>query len=193
MDADVGPTLDEELPDFAVDPAPPLPIEPASKGRRWPWIVASTVLLVGLAAQFVIYEREQILNDPAWRQTVDQVCQALPVDCRLPMMSATDQIELVSRDIRPHPSVERALIINATLKNAASFAQAFPRVRIRLSDLDGQVVAARQFDPAEYLDDATVISDGLKAGTLLPMVFEIVDPGPTAVAFEFEFMPPPAP
>ena len=45
----------------------------------------------------------------------------------------------------------------------------------------------RRFEPSEYLEEAANIDRGIAAGTLLPLVFEVVDPGQNAVAFEFSF------
>ena len=153
------------------------------------WLSLSTAFAVCLAIQVLYFERERFLNDPDWRQRIINACTTVGFTCALPLPEALDQIQLISRDIRPHPSVEDALIINATLQNKADFAQAYPAVIIRLSDLEGRVVGVRRFGPSEYVDDMRPVDKGIAGGTLLPLVFEIVDPGDRAVAFEFTFAP----
>jgi len=106
----------------------------------------------------------------------------------LPLRHEPAKLELLSRDIRPHPSVANALIISATLRNDAAFAQAFPAVEISLSDLDENRIAMRRFVPQEYLGDARSIAAGLAPGATAALVFEVADPGKNAVAFEFKFL-----
>jgi hypothetical protein len=93
----------------------------------------------------------------------------------------------LSRDIRPHSSVANALIISASLRNDAAFAQTFPDVDIILSDLDENRIAMRRFRPQEYLGDARTIAAGMAPGATTALVFEVADPGKNAVAFEFRF------
>ena len=107
--------------------------------------------------------------------------------CRLPPRHDAGALELLSRDIRPHPSVPGALIISASVRNDADFAQAFPVVEITLSDLDETRIAMRRFQPREYVSDARTIAQGLAPGATTALVFEVADPGKNAVAFEFKF------
>jgi predicted Zn finger-like uncharacterized protein len=155
-------------------------------GRRWPWVAGVLVLSLSLAGQLAYAERDQLLNSDTVRPWLDRGCESL--DCKLPLRHATHQLELLSRDIRPHPSVPGALIVSATVRNAAEFDQAFPVVEITLSDLDENRVAMRRFQPRDYLGDARAIERGLAAGASSALVFEVRDPGKNAVAFEFKFL-----
>ncbi|UXI68784.1 zinc-ribbon and DUF3426 domain-containing protein [Tahibacter amnicola] len=155
-------------------------------GRRWPWVAGSTALFLTLSAQLAYAERTVLLNHATVRPLLDSACEI--VHCQLPLRQDLDQLELLSRDIRPHPSVPGALIVSATLRNAADFSQAFPIVEITLSDLDENRVAMRRFQPREYLGDTRLISKGLAAGASTALVFEVKDPGKNAVAFEFKFL-----
>jgi predicted Zn finger-like uncharacterized protein len=157
-------------------------IQPA---RAWPWLAGSTFLLIALAAQLAWAQRAQWFEDPALRPWLDGACNAL--GCHLPLRHDLAALALVSRDIRPHPSVPDALIISATVRNRAPFAQAFPVVGITLSDLDDNRVAMRRFQPREYLDDNRVVAAGLAPGASAALVFEVADPGHDAVAFQFDF------
>jgi len=154
--------------------------------RNWPWVVGSCVLLLSLLAELGYAERAQLLDDALVRPWLDRTCGAF--GCRLPLRHATAQLELLSRDIRPHPSVKNALIISATLRNDADFAQAFPAVEITLSDLDENRIAMRRFQPQEYLGDSRSLAAGMAPGATAALVFEVADPGKNAVAFEFKFL-----
>jgi len=153
--------------------------------RNWPWTVAASGLLLCLLAQIGYAERGPLLDDTRVRPVFDRICET--VGCHLPLRHDPAKLQLLSRDIRPHPSVQNALIISATLRNAADFAQAFPAVEISLSDLDENRIAMRRFLPQEYLGD-THAAGGLAPGATAALVFEVADPGKNAVAFEFKFL-----
>ncbi len=153
--------------------------------RNWPWVVGSCVLLLTLGAQIGYAERAALLDDSRTRPLLDRLCGQF--GCQLPLRHDPATLELLSRDIRPHPSVPNALIISATLRNDAQFAQAFPAVEVTLSDLDENRIAMRRFAPQEYLGDTRAVHNGLAAGGTAALVFEVADPGKNAVAFEFKF------
>lgn len=189
------PSLRDEVPldgaaDDAGETSPPVvaavkPEAPKTAGsNRW-WALGALALLLGLVAQVGYGEREFLRTDPRTRPLLERYCERLGCEVALP--GAVDQIALVSREIRPHPTVENALLITATIQNRAAFAQAYPQVGIALSDLENKVIAERFFSPRNYLKSGTSIDDGLPANTLLPIEFEVVDPGRNAVAFEFSF------
>lgn len=151
----------------------------------WPWKLGVSFLLLSLGGQLLYAERGWWQNAAELRPWLDQVCTKL--HCRLPLRKDAAQLELLSRDIRPHPSVEHALIISATLHNAAAFAQAFPKVEVTLSDLDENRVAMRRFQAREYVADPKTLTQGIAPGATTALVFEVEDPSKDAVAFEFKF------
>lgn len=154
--------------------------------RNWPWTLGVVVLALCLLAQSAYAERALLLDNTRVRPWLDRICDKL--HCHLPLRHDPAKLELLSRDIRPHPSVPNALIISATLRNDAKFAQAFPDVEITLSDLDENRVAMRRFRPREYLPGSQSLATGLAPGATVALVFEVVDPGKNAVAFEFKFL-----
>ncbi len=172
------------------EPAPPpprllRPRPPAEQARSSAWTVATALLAVLLLVQWGWHQRRQLAQDPDLRPWLERACALL--GCQVPLSSELSQIRLVGRNIRPHPSVAGALIISATMQNQAPFPQPYPLVEITLSDLNGNKVAMRRFEPPEYLDDDAVPAAGMPPHLLLPLVFEVVDPGEDAVAFEFTF------
>ena len=158
----------------------------AQRQRNWPWALGATVLLLSLLGELAYAERTELLDEAHVRPLLDRACATL--GCRLPLRHDPAQLQLLSRDIRPHPSVPNALIISATLRNDADFAQAFPAVEITLSDLDENRIAMRRFQPQEYLGDSRNLGSGMAPGATAALVFEVADPGKNAVAFEFKFL-----
>jgi predicted Zn finger-like uncharacterized protein len=154
--------------------------------RSWPWAIGAAVLLITLSAQIGYAERRVLLDDSHVRPLLESVCSTL--GCRLPLRHEPSKLVLMSRDIRPHPSVPNALIISASLRNDSTAAQAFPAVEITLSDLDENRIAMRRFSPQDYVGDARAVGTGMAPGSTTALVFEVVDPGKNAVAFEFKFL-----
>ncbi len=182
-----------ELPaDPIDDEGPPLPLPrrlrppaPKPRLRTLLWSGAAAVLLIALAAQWGSQQRERLARDPLWRPWLERACAVL--SCQVPLAAELDQVRLVGRNIRPHPSVAGALIISAAMQNQAPYPQRWPTVEIALSNLNGRPIAMRRFAPHEYVDGDAGLDSGMPPGTLFPLVFEVVDPGEDAVAFEFAF------
>ncbi|UGB37770.1 zinc-ribbon and DUF3426 domain-containing protein [Frateuria soli] len=153
--------------------------------RRWPWVVTCICLALLLAAQVAWAKRDVLVADPAIGAWLRQACTTL--GCRLPLVRDVHRLHLVARDVQAHPSVPGALMISATVRNDAPFAQPYPVVSLTLSDADGHHVAMRRLHPSEYLDDAAVLRAGLAPGASAALLIEVADPGNRAVAFEFGF------
>ena len=107
--------------------------------------------------------------------------------CRLPLVQDTAKLNLLARDVQAHPSVPGALLITASLRNDAEFAQPYPVVSITLSDANGKRLAMRRLRPVEYLGDARALQQGLAPGATAALMLEVEDPEGKAVAFEFGF------
>ena len=151
-----------------------------------PWVLASLLLVLALAAQIAYYERSVILQYEAARPWLERGCKLL--GCKLALRFDPQQLTVLDRDVKPHPAAKGALMISASIKNTADFAQAYPLVEIKLTDLGGKLVALRRFSPSEYLQDASALAAGLPSGASLPIVFEVQDPGRNAMNFEFAFL-----
>jgi len=154
-------------------------------GRRWPWITACVALLLALAGQLAWAKRDDLIKDPTVGSWLRQLCASL--GCQLPLVQDTRQLSLLARDVQAHPSVPGALLITASLRNDASFAQPYPVVEITLSDVNGKRLAMRRLRPTEYLGDLGTLQQGLPPGGNAALLLEVVDPEGKAVAFEFGF------
>ena len=157
-------------------------------GIAWRWVFGSLVLALALAAQVGYAERDQLLSDARARPWLERGCALLAQwGCVLPLRRDVDALALLARDVRPHPSVKKALIISATLANEAAFPQPYPTVEISLSDADDNKIAMRRFRPEEYVSEPSTLRRGMPSGASTELRFEVADPGKNAVAFEFKF------
>jgi predicted Zn finger-like uncharacterized protein len=159
-----------------------------TRRRAWQSLVWTTVcvaLMLGLGAQLAWAKRDSLIADSTIGPALQAGCSV--VGCRLPLVADPGQLRLLARDVEQHPAVRDGLLITASVRNDASFAQPYPVVTIVLSDANGQRLAMRRFEPVDYVGDPGVRARGLDGGATTAMVFEVQDPGQRAVAFAFSF------
>ena len=190
-----GPAVPEPPADtVAADPPAP-PARPAPRflaratgatqrggDRRQAAIAAGLAAL--LVIQLLLAERARLATDAGGRPVVAALCAVLR--CSLPAWREPAAIAVEQRDVRPVPGRPGVLRASATIRNDGRWAQAWPRLVLTLSDVDGRALGMRAFEPAEYLaappQDVT-IARGASASLLM----DIVEPSPHAVAFNFSF------
>ncbi len=139
-----------------------------------------------LIGQLAYLKRDELSQIPSLRPAVAQLCAL--TGCELPPLRDLSAIRIESRDVRSHPDRPGALLVNATFVNTAEFAQPYPVMRLRFTDIQGRVVAERQFQPAEYLGPDIEVERGMQPGVPIHLKLEIADPGEEAVSFEFDFI-----
>ncbi len=157
------------------------------KGRStalWGGLIGLLGLI--LIGQLAYLKRDELSQIPSLRPAVAQLC--VLTGCELPPLRDLRAIRIESRDVRSHPERPGALLVNATFVNTADFNQPYPVMRLRFTDIQGRVVAERQFQPAEYLGPDIEVDRGMPPGVPIHIKLEIADPGEEAVSFEFDFI-----
>ena len=146
------------------------------------------IILLGLSLTQIAYFRahELVSLIPASRPLLESFCEK--VTCHYSGPRDTKKIQLISRDVRLHPKEKKALLISAAMINNANFAQPYPKIHIRLSDISGNVIAERVFNSKTYLGKLSNPFLLMKPKTPVHINFEVVDPGKDAINFEFTFL-----
>lgn len=166
-------------PEFAT--AKPLP--PRQAWRLLAWGIPP-LLLLGLALQVVLADRARLASDPHWRPRIVALCGWL--GCGVPAWHEPQAFHVTARELRPHPSAAGALLVTATFRNDAAYAQAWPVLQLSLANLDGDALGRRRFTAPEYLGSEP--SDPwIGSGQSASVTLEVLDPGKRAVTFEFDF------
>lgn len=151
---------------------------------RWHWLlVAGLALLLVLLS--VLADRARLAADAGSRPWVSALCSV--VRCSLPAWREPTALTMTSREIRPLPGQPGVLQIQASIRNDARWAQAWPDLRLSLSDADGRVIGTGVFAPAQYLGgtpDAALLEPGQSAR----IAFRVQEPAASTVAFTFEFL-----
>lgn len=155
------------------------------------WGIGTLLLIGTLALEYVWFNRDQLNQLPQLQAWTEELCQR--IECKDISVRDPKKIELVSRNVYSHPNEKNALMVNITMKNQADFAQPYPIMQIRFSDVRGGDVAARRFFPDEYLpaeilQQTTPQAKLFEAGTNMTFTMEIQDPGKQAMTYEFDFL-----
>ncbi len=150
------------------------------------WSVLTLLLIAGFLWQANIALKNGSLQLPDG-MLKQKLCER--VDCFAGVEESNlNSIALVSRSIRQHPGRDNALIITTGIINSDEKEQGFPALQVKMSNLNGEIVAMRRFLPREYMDAETV-TKGMAPNTLIPVTLELQSPGKSAVTFEVGFSP----
>lgn len=187
------PRPDDRLEDASqAEPVAPVSLQAAMYGdaaerrrnRQWLWGLGILGLLALLVVQVIYYLRYDLIAKPEYQQQVLNLCRVLPCDEQ--RFHSPQQFRLTERNVFTHPTRDQALIINGRFVNQAPFAQQPLRLRISLSDLQGNLIANRLFTPDEYLVDPGLRR--IEPGKSVPFRLEIFDPDEKALTYEFDFV-----
>ncbi len=148
-----------------------------------PWMIGSLLLMLTLVLQVVYHSRDELAKDANLRPWLIHMCEVL--NCTLSQPYNIAQIDIIGRDVRSHPSADKALIVSTTLINTATFVQPFPLLTMMFSDINGTKIAQRRFTPREYLSNTVDLDTGMMPDMPIRIDLELVDPGKAAVNYEF--------
>jgi len=156
-------------------------------GRRIAASIAVLVLLTLLGLQWTYLQRVPLYEQqPALRPWLQRMCDVL--HCALPLPRAPERIEVLTRQVREHPRVAGALLVDLAFVSRADEPVAYPVLELQLSDLSGNRIAGRRFAPSEYLPAGTDRSRGLWPNVPQHVTLELVAPRAQIVSFQFEFL-----
>lgn len=169
----------------AIEPAPLEVGWQPQRQRRvpgWLWGLLALVLTLALVVQLGYFRFDTFARQQPWRSVYAQVCPLL--GCELPRLEDLRAIRTSNLVVRSHPDIPGALVVDAVLLNTAAFAQPFPDLLLRFSDLKNQPVASRRFEPREYLQGELAGRSEMPPGSPVHIAIEIVDPGREAINYE---------
>lgn len=187
LDEDAHSTATAALPPAEAITTPSFLRRPGARLRtpRWQWgMVAGLAAL--LLVQIAVADRARLAADAGTRPWIAGLCSV--VRCSLPAWREPAAFSMLSRDVRPVPGQAGALQVQASIRNDARWAQAWPSLRLSLSDADGRVIGTNVFTPADYLDRATDPTTTLEPGQSAQIAFRVREPAASTVAFTFEFL-----
>ncbi len=127
---------------------PARPADRAMTSRTFATVAA--LLAVMLACQLVFHFRTAIaIGIPGLRPALTALSDALGTGMPLPRHSEWVSIE--NSELQIDPGRNKLLALQATLRNRAAYAQAYPALELTLTDSNDRVIARRVLQPDEYL------------------------------------------
>lgn len=135
--------------------------EPPPPPRRWPWAVGSLVALAAIVLQALLEFRvELVVLWPEGKPALVALCEI--ADCEVGLPAKVALLGIEASDLNPDSEHKGRLVLTATLKNRAPFAQQFPHLELTLTDTADQAIARKILAPADYLPPATPVAGGMK-------------------------------
>lgn len=130
--------------------SPDTGFDAASRRPRWPARLFALLLLLGLLAQGVYHFRGEIAAlRPELRPWLRAACVHLA--CEVPLPRQAELISIEGSELQADAARGGLLVLQATLKNRAAFAQAYPALELTLTDTQDRAVLRRVLPPSEYL------------------------------------------
>lgn len=149
------------------------------------WLIGILLLLVLAIAQAIYYQRYELISNPRYQQQILHLCELVP--CADSQFSSSRQIKLLERNVFTHPVKPDALMVTGSFVNEAPFSQKLPKLLVTLFDIQGNLIANRQFVSDEYLQSDNQPT-ALQSNKPIQFRLEILDPGTEALTYEFEFL-----
>lgn len=129
------------------------PRKDLSPTARVMWPVVGAVALVALALQAAYHWRTELAAQmPASRPFLEALCTQF--HCQIALPRETGQVAIESSTLQSDPARPGLVLLDATLRNAAAYAQALPHLELTLTDAADRPLIRRALAPADYLADA---------------------------------------
>jgi hypothetical protein len=160
----------------------PEPEPEHSVWRTVAWGAGSLLLAIALVAQVVHHWRDVLARDARF----GEVLRATYARMGLEQPPSRDLTALELRQLGVDARDAGRMVVRASLTNRASFAQPMPILRLQLEDRYGSMLAARDFEPSEYLTSGGASSAILDPGASSEAELVLVDPGSDAVGYRLD-------
>lgn len=171
------PEPEDSEPTAAAEPVVGLPDENGWRAPGALWPAVSAALLILLAVQtWVLWQTPgsplaQLTGSGSVDETVDP----------------NEVIQIISRDMHRHPSLDDAMVISANLRNTSQFTVDWPVLEVRFYDASQQLLGVRRLEPGQYLHDERRIDSGMAPETIVPLVMEFVVGATEPAGFRVRF------
>jgi hypothetical protein len=152
----------ERTPDHEIPPAS-YAFDEAVANISPAWTFGSLLLLILLTGQTIYFYRAELAAlVPAARPYLEQYCELLQCSISLPRHPQSLNIESSEMQSAPlHPNV---ITLNATVRNHASYPQAFPLFELTFIDNQNRPLASRIFKPEIYLGENAGLAENVSPG-----------------------------
>ncbi|MEJ2380363.1 MAG: DUF3426 domain-containing protein [Gammaproteobacteria bacterium] len=153
--------------------------------RTFAWGLLVVGLILAFAIQYAYFNRADLARNAQLRPWLERACQW--AGCSIALTPELNKLRFLNSTVMVDPQQNDRLLILATMVNTAQFPQPYPLLEVRLTSLDGKVVAMRRFKPREYLPNDIDAAQGLQPDTPLSVKLEVVRPQQSVTGYQFDF------
>ncbi|QFY44872.1 DUF3426 domain-containing protein [Candidatus Methylospira mobilis] len=175
----------------AADPAPDVDVGEPQPERdfagRLIWGLASLALFLILAAQAGYFETDRVLKDQGLRPWFEVAASIFRQE--LPPYADARLIKVNGRSL--HPDRSGATVsydFSLSLTNTARIPQAFPSIKLVLTELNGNPIASRVFAPQDYLGGNRFAAEMMPVGKAQEIHLILAKPSREIGGFAFELL-----
>lgn len=154
--------------------------------RTVAWGLGSLLLISSLALQLTWHYRDQVVHITYGQQILAHICKL--AGCNAPQRRDTSRIQIEHRDLRAHPEISNALLLQLGIANHAAFDQPFPDLQLSLFNDNEKLIAGRRFKPSEYLPTGLQHNGVMRRSQTISVALELLDPGKDVTGFKFDFL-----
>ena len=180
-------TNDDSLADGQIETdigAVTLTRETAPRSRFTLWIAAAAVLSLGLVAQAIHNNRNELATNAVLNRPLTRFYKAIGV-------TLVPSWDLTAYDVRQlgastNDGGPGTLTVRASVKNNAGQPLPLPLLRITMQDRYGNRIATRDVEPKSYVPGAVPQDANLGVGQRIDAEMTFKDPGQDAVGFEID-------
>ena len=142
--------------------------EPESRRPHWLFSLAALLLVLGLAGQAAFHFRSEVaISFPAAAPLLERFSAVL--GSKLPLPRHTDLVSIETSDLQTDAARGNLLVLNATLRNRAPYAQDYPSLELSLTDTQDVAIARRVFSPLDYLPPKLAAEKAFPANADIPI------------------------
>lgn len=161
---------------------------PTRWGGTLTLLLTASLLGMSIVGQHLWRNQEHYSQQVRWRPLLEWVCANR--GCDLPLYEDLPAIEPSDLFVRSHPNRADAIMVQVQIRNTAPFEQAFPVMIVGFNTADNDLIALREFSPAEYLQGELPESATMPVMAPVPINLALMDPGEDAVNYTLAFRRP---
>jgi hypothetical protein len=125
--------------------AGPISLDESASRPVWPYVVFALLLVAALASQSLLHFRSELARQSS---AAASLYELLGVEVPLPRQA--DLVSIETSDLQ-FDAARGLFVLQATLKNRAPYAQAWPALELTLTDTNDAVLVRRVMPAADYL------------------------------------------
>jgi predicted Zn finger-like uncharacterized protein len=128
----------------------------------WHWVVGGVIAALAIVGQLMMHYRTDIIaQSPNTKPLFVAACELF--GCQITLPHKIDLIGIDASDLAPDEKRPGTLHLTATLRNRASFPQAWPHLEVTLTDAQERPLLRRALAPSEYLPAEAAAGAGFPA------------------------------